>query len=160
MSLLGDFTSVQPSTEAWNALVNLIAWKMSVHKKNPADGFSATSAGFGALWPAGTVVSFPNRIQGHRDLWPTACPGDAFYPRLQELRDAVQPGVGWEGPVVTTTSPTSTTTTTIGSTAFGPGASEVPAPEPPTAPPVSTPPITTPPTTTAPVPSTTSTTTP
>jgi hypothetical protein len=109
VALLGDFTSVQPSSAAWNSMVDLIAWKLSVHKKNPADGFVATSAGFGARWPAGTIVSFPNRIVGHRDLWPTACPGDALYPRLGELRNAVQPKVGWEVP--TTTSTTTTTTT-------------------------------------------------
>ena len=90
-------------------MVDVIAWKLSVHKKNPADGFSATSAGFGARWPEGTTVSFSNRIQGHRDLWPTACPGNAFYPRLQELRDTVQPKVGWDGPVATTTTTTTTT---------------------------------------------------
>lgn len=111
VALLGNFTEVQPSAAAWNAMVDLVVWKLSVHKKNPADGFSATSAGFGARWPAGTTVSFPNRIVGHRDLWPTACPGDAFYPRLPELRAEVQPRVGWEGPVATTTTapPTSTT---------------------------------------------------
>ncbi|MFM8302871.1 MAG: N-acetylmuramoyl-L-alanine amidase [Actinomycetota bacterium] len=94
-ALLGNFTSVQPPAAAWNALVDLLAWKLSVHTKNPADGFTATSAGYGARWPAGTTVSFPNRIVNHRDLWPTACPGDAFAPRLDELRTAVQPKVGW-----------------------------------------------------------------
>ena len=47
----------------------------------------------------------PNAIVGHRDLWPTACPGDAFYPRLGELRNAVQPRIGWEGGGTETTSP-------------------------------------------------------
>jgi uncharacterized protein with LGFP repeats len=114
VALLGNFTSEQPPVAAWNALVDLSAWKLAVHKKNPADGFTATSAGAGARWPEGTSVSFPNRIVGHRDLWPTACPGDAFYPRLPELRTVVQPKVGWDAAAPTTAAPTTTTPTTIG----------------------------------------------
>lgn len=108
----------QVTPAAWNALVDLIAWKLSVHKKNPADGFSATSAGFGARWPEGTTVSFPNRIVGHTDLWPTACPGANMYSRLAELRAAVQPKVGWvTDPVVTTTTVPDTAATTTTTTA-------------------------------------------
>jgi len=112
IALLGDFTAAQPPAAAWSSLVDLIAWKLSLHMRNPADGFQAESAGFGARWPAGTVVSFPNRIVGHTDLWPTACPGAAFYPRLAELRAAVQPKVGWDLPPTTTTTSTTTTSTT------------------------------------------------
>ncbi len=123
VALLGDFTSVQPSPEAWNALVDLLAWKASVHRRDPATGFSTTSAGSGgARWPAGTPVSFPNRIVGHRDLGFTACPGDVFYPRLAALRAAVQPRVGWLGPapgaaasVGPSSSPTGSTPTTVAS---------------------------------------------
>lgn len=119
VALLGRFDprdaepNPQVTPAAWNALVDLIAWKLSVHKKNPADGFTATSGGAGSRWPEGTTVSFPNRIVGHIDLWPTACPGANMYSRMAELRNAVQPKVGWDGPVgTTTTTSTSTTTTT------------------------------------------------
>src|SRR5262245_16258134 len=95
-AFIGDFTAEQPTIEAWNAMVNLLAWKLSIHHVDPSKGFTATSGGAGARWPAGTVVSFPNAIVGHRDLWPTACPGDAFYPRLDELRSDVQPLIGWD----------------------------------------------------------------
>lgn len=114
MAFLGNHTSEQPTTAAWNAMVDLVTWKLSLHHLDPASGFSAVSNGFGARWPAGTKVSFPNRIVGHRDLWPTACPGDAFYPRLPELRAAVQPRVGWQDgapPPPPLGPPTSTTTT-------------------------------------------------
>jgi uncharacterized protein with LGFP repeats len=96
-AFIGDFSSQQPPVAAWNAMVSLLAWKLSLHHVDPSKGFTATSAGAGARWPAGTVVSFPNAIVGHRDLWPTECPGNAFFPRLGELRDAVQPQIGWEG---------------------------------------------------------------
>jgi uncharacterized protein with LGFP repeats len=102
VALLGTYTSDQPPPAQWDALVDLLAWKLSVHKVDPSRGFTATSGGGGSRWPAGTVVSFPNAIVGHRDLWPTACPGDALYPRLPELRGAVQPGIGWPGGPIAT----------------------------------------------------------
>jgi hypothetical protein len=101
-AFIGDYTSEQPTVAGWNAMVSLLAWKLSLHHVDPSKGFTATSGGAGARWPAGTVVSFPNAIVGHRDLWPTACPGDAFYPRMGELRNAVQPQIGWDGSTVTT----------------------------------------------------------
>jgi len=104
-AFIGDYTAEQPPVAAWNAMVSVLAWKLSLHHVDPSKGFTATSGGAGARWPAGTVVSFPNAIVGHRDLWPTACPGDAFYPRLGELRNAVQPQIGWEGGGTETTAP-------------------------------------------------------
>jgi hypothetical protein len=104
-AFIGDFTAEQPPVAAWNAMVSLLAWKLSVHHVDPTRGFTATSGGAGSRWPEGTVVSFPNAIVGHRDLWPTACPGEALYPRVGELRNAVQPQIGWEGGGTTATSP-------------------------------------------------------
>lgn len=114
MAFIGNFTSEQPPAAAWNAMVDLIAWKLSVHLIDPASGFFAVSRGGGSRYPAGEVAAFPNRIVGHRDLWATACPGDAFYPRLPALRAAVQPKVGWDpnAPPTTTTTTTAPTTTT------------------------------------------------
>lgn len=104
---IGDWTAEQPPQAAWDAMLNLLAWKLSVHKVDPNLGFTTTSNGGGSRWPEGTVVSFPSAIIGHRDVWATACPGNAFYPRMAELRAAVQPKIGWD-----TTAPTTTTTTT------------------------------------------------
>jgi hypothetical protein len=95
---IGTWTTEQPPQAAWDAMVNLLAWKLSVHNVDPMLGFTTTSNGGGSRWPAGTVVSFPSAIVGHRDLWPTECPGDAFYPRLGELRQAVQPKIGFDPP--------------------------------------------------------------
>lgn len=106
IAYLGTLTSEQPPQAAWDALVGLLAWKLSVHRVDPSLGFTTTSNGGGSRWPAGTVVSFPTAIVGHRDLWPTACPGDAFWPRLGELRAAVQPRIAWSDPTTTTTSTT------------------------------------------------------
>ena len=61
----GNFTSIQPTSAQWNALVTLTAYLCQTY---------------------GLGVS---AIKGHRDFGQTACPGDAFYPRLGELRNAV-----------------------------------------------------------------------
>jgi uncharacterized protein with LGFP repeats len=112
---IGDWTGAQPPPPAWDAMVNLLAWKLSVHQVNPQLGFSTNSNGGGSHWPAGTPVGFGNAIIGHRDVWPTACPGNAFYPRMGELQAAVQPRVGWAPPAVPVSgpppAPTTTTTT-------------------------------------------------
>ena len=61
----GDFTSIQPTSAQWESLVALIAFLCTRY---------------------GLPVS---AIKGHRDFNSTECPGNAFYPRLQELRNAV-----------------------------------------------------------------------
>ncbi|MGO3846495.1 peptidoglycan recognition protein family protein [Agrococcus casei] len=66
----GNFMSTQPTTAEWNALVALIAYLCQTY-------------GLGV-----------NSIKGHRDFGSTSCPGDAFYPRLQELRNAVSEVLG------------------------------------------------------------------
>ena len=150
IALLGTFTSEQPTAAQWDALVRLLAWKLSTHHVDPSLGFTTTAGNFGgSQYSEGTVVTMANAIIGHRDVDMTECPGAAFYPRLPELRNAVQPRIGWtNNPTTTTTStPTTTvapptTTSTLGMTALNN------APVPTTA-------ASTPPTTAGPTPSTT-----
>lgn len=61
----GNFTDQEPTQAQWDASVWLFAWM-------------AQEAGFGS-----------NRIYGHRDWTATACPGNAFYGRLDEYRSDV-----------------------------------------------------------------------
>lgn len=61
----GTYTSDLPPPEAWEALVELCAW----------------------LCFRGDLDSI--HIAGHRDVRKTACPGDALYGRLADLRHAV-----------------------------------------------------------------------
>lgn len=79
----GDFTSIQPTSAQWESLVALIA-------------FLCTRYGLPV-----------NAIKGHRDFNSTECPGNAFYPRLQELRNAVAARIdgGAEEPPPTTGQP-------------------------------------------------------
>jgi len=112
VALIGSFSTEQPPQAQWSSLVDLLAWKLSLHHVDPSAGFTTTAGSFsGSKFAAGASVSFPNAIVGHQDVDFTECPGAAFYPRLAELRSAVQPKIGWDG-----YAPTTTTTTTVPST--------------------------------------------
>jgi hypothetical protein len=81
-----------------------LRWKFEVHGISPIAPFTTTSDGGGSYYPAGTVVTLPVSLVGHRDLWPTICPGDGIWDHLDELRSQVAYGL--------TTAPTTPTTTT------------------------------------------------
>jgi hypothetical protein len=114
VALIGDYTGTQPPGSQWNALVNLLRWRLSAAGIDPAKGATVTAASSpcGCVkYSPGQAVHFGNALVVHRDLDFTACPGDAFAPRLGELRNAVQVGLKPPPPATTTTKVTTTTTT-------------------------------------------------
>lgn len=76
--VLGDFTQQMPTAEALNQLRDLLAWKICAINANPLGTALHTNSGL--------VL---HRISGHQDGCSTACPGNAFYPMLPALRQAV-----------------------------------------------------------------------
>ena len=84
--LLGDFTSQLPTPAAQASLVKVLAWLAGRYAIDIAPDATTSFISRGSQrWPAGTPVSTPT-IAGHRDMSYTACPGDAFYPMLPEIR--------------------------------------------------------------------------
>jgi N-acetylmuramoyl-L-alanine amidase len=89
VSMIGDYSSVVPSSATVNAITDLLAWKFSIHNINP-----------NAQVPThGTTV---NAIIGHRDAGAisgdtTDCPGNGGYSIVQTVLDQVRPRVafGW-----------------------------------------------------------------
>lgn len=77
--VLGNFTSTTPTEEAVNTLVPLLAWKSCDLDLDPQDFAFHVASGLNLF-----------HISGHRDGCNTACPGDAFYPSLPIIRDAVE----------------------------------------------------------------------
>lgn len=76
--VMGNYTSVPPTPEAVGKLESLLAWKACDVNIDPlGTGYHASSA------------SNLKRISGHRDGCTTSCPGDAFYPDLQNVRQSV-----------------------------------------------------------------------
>ena len=74
--VMGDFTNIEPTEDALDALERLLAWKACDIGADPLDeSFHASS---------GRVLK---HISGHRDGCATSCPGDSFYPLLPEVRE-------------------------------------------------------------------------
>lgn len=63
----GTYTSVTPTTDLYNSLVDTCAWLCAAYSLNPQSA-----------------------IVGHRDFNPTECPGDELYAMLPALRDDVE----------------------------------------------------------------------
>ncbi len=93
IAMIGDHTSVPPTSQTFNALVKLITWKMSVHQMNP-------------FYPVAFRGAILNPIIGHRDAGRvsgdgTSCPGQAGYNILPSLIVTVRPHVAFGYPLGT-----------------------------------------------------------
>jgi hypothetical protein len=64
IALIGNFTAYNPPVPMMNSLERLIAWQANRH---------------------GLAIS-NSTVFGHRDFYPTACPGDSVYSRLSVVR--------------------------------------------------------------------------
>ncbi len=86
--LIGDFTSVQPTLAARDALVRLLAWLAERYSidTSPTATVSFVSRGSNKF-TAGATVTTPT-IAGHRDMTYTECPGNAFYPDVHHRLQA------------------------------------------------------------------------
>jgi hypothetical protein len=83
---LGDFSTEPQSAAALQAMAKLIRWKLPLEGVPTSGRVRLTSAGGSTnRYAAGTSALF-ERISGHRDGNNTACPGDALYAQLPELR--------------------------------------------------------------------------
>jgi N-acetylmuramoyl-L-alanine amidase len=80
--LLGNFTSVMPTTAARTALVNLLAWKAERHGIDPKGASTYVN-------PIDGTTKYLYNISGHRDVSSTACPGQLFYNTFPKLRQDV-----------------------------------------------------------------------
>jgi N-acetylmuramoyl-L-alanine amidase-like protein/repeat uncharacterized protein DUF346 len=95
VALLGTDTL---SSEARSALVKLLAWKLDWHQIDPTAQIQVTSNG-SDKYPEGTVVTV-NTISGHRDVYLTACPGEAIYGQLPQIRNDVAAEIAKFPPMV------------------------------------------------------------
>jgi N-acetylmuramoyl-L-alanine amidase len=83
---IGTFTDAGQTDAALDAMARLIAWKLPLHGA-PVAGQVVLTSGGGDLnrYTSGTPVTL-QRISGHRDGDATACPGNALYAQLPDLR--------------------------------------------------------------------------
>jgi len=87
VAVIGDYGSTAISPAARNALVSLIAWRLDLAHVDPLSKVVRVSAG-NPRYAAGTAVTL-NAISGHRDVYPSSCPGASLYAQLPSIRTAV-----------------------------------------------------------------------
>lgn len=96
VAILGSYGAQVISPAARRALVQLLAWKLSLHGVAVRGRTTVTVDPAGAQFsrfPGGAQVSLP-RVAGHRDADSTDCPGDALYHELGGLRGQAATSAG------------------------------------------------------------------
>jgi N-acetylmuramoyl-L-alanine amidase/FlgD Ig-like domain len=87
VALIGNYNGAGLSSAARASLVKLLAWRLDVAHVDPLSRTSHVSTG-NPKYGRGTSVQL-NAIVGHRDTYPTSCPGNNVYAQLPSIRKAV-----------------------------------------------------------------------
>jgi N-acetylmuramoyl-L-alanine amidase len=87
IALIGNYGSTPITPAARAALVSLLAWRLDLAHVDPASSVVRISSG-NPRYPAGRAVTL-RAVSGHRDAYPTSCPGASLYSQLPSLRAAV-----------------------------------------------------------------------
>ncbi|MGO3696840.1 MAG: N-acetylmuramoyl-L-alanine amidase [Corynebacterium casei] len=90
ISMMGNYSNAQPSTEMLNSVTSIAAWKAANAGFDPSGTVNLTSGGFGgSKFPAGATATAPT-FHGHGDLHNTQCPGGYVIARWDEIRNATK----------------------------------------------------------------------
>ena len=92
ISMMGTYQSEAPSQATLNTVGALAGWQLrraGVTNMSESAGFRPK--GSNPKYRAGTYINLA-RISGHRDTYPTSCPGDAGYSKLPAIRQIAQNG--------------------------------------------------------------------
>jgi N-acetylmuramoyl-L-alanine amidase len=87
VALIGNYDSAAVTPAAKAALVSLLAWRLDLAHVDPLSKVVRISAG-NPRYAAGKAVTL-RAISGHRDTYPTGCPGAKLYALLPAIRAAV-----------------------------------------------------------------------
>jgi hypothetical protein len=87
IAVIGDYSSTSITPAARAALVSLIAWRLDYAHVDPLSSLVRVSSG-NPRYPPGRALTL-KAISGHRDVYPTSCPGNGLYAQLPSIRTAV-----------------------------------------------------------------------
>jgi hypothetical protein len=87
IAVIGEYDSVGISAAARAALISLLAWRLDLAHVDPLSKVVRVSAG-NPRFRAGKAVTL-RAMSGHRDVYPTGCPGAKLYAQLPAIRAAV-----------------------------------------------------------------------
>lgn len=86
VAVIGNYhTDGRPTPTVTNAVSRLAAWKLGQYGGDPTGKVTLEAGGDTGVWNKGDQATL-NTISGHRDAFATACPGDAMYAKLGEIR--------------------------------------------------------------------------
>jgi N-acetylmuramoyl-L-alanine amidase len=87
VAVIGNYSAATVTPAARAALVSLLAWRLDLAHVDPLSRVVRVSTG-NPRYPSGRAVTL-NAISGHRDTYPTSCPGTSLYAQLPAIRRAV-----------------------------------------------------------------------
>jgi len=87
VALIGNYNGAGLTPAERASLVKLLAWRLDLAHLDPLSRVSRVSTG-NPKYSRGTSVQL-NAIVGHRDTYPTSCPGNNVYAELPAIRRAV-----------------------------------------------------------------------
>ncbi|MFD8230342.1 N-acetylmuramoyl-L-alanine amidase [Streptomyces sp. NPDC059696] len=85
VSVLGDYSTAATNTAVRQSVAKVAAWKLGLYGIDPTGTVVLTSGADNGKYKLGQKVTF-HRISGHRDGYPTECPGQHLYDDLPEIR--------------------------------------------------------------------------
>ncbi len=85
VSVLGDYSTAATNAAVRASVAKVAAWKLGLYGIDPTGTTVLTSGADNGKYRLGQKVTF-HRISGHRDGYPTECPGQHLYEDLPEIR--------------------------------------------------------------------------
>jgi uncharacterized protein with LGFP repeats len=85
VAVLGNYNDAISSQPVLDAVAAVAAWKLGLYGYDAAGTVQLTAAADNGLYKKGQKVTL-NRISGHRDGYPTECPGNNLYADLAAIR--------------------------------------------------------------------------
>ncbi|MFF3341765.1 peptidoglycan recognition protein [Streptomyces flavidovirens] len=87
ISVLGNYNTATTTPAVRESVAKVAAWKLGLYGHNPTGTVTLTAGADNGKYKAGQKVLL-NRISGHRDGYPTNCPGNNLYADLPAIRTA------------------------------------------------------------------------
>jgi hypothetical protein len=85
ISVLGDYNKTTANTAVRESVAKVAAWKLGLYGIDPTGTVVLTAGADNGTYRAGQKATL-HRISGHRDGYPTECPGQHLYDDLPEIR--------------------------------------------------------------------------
>ncbi|MET9680377.1 peptidoglycan recognition protein family protein [Streptomyces coeruleorubidus] len=104
ISVLGDYSKTSANTAVRESVAKVAAWKLGLYGIDPTGTVVLTAGADNGKYKAGQKATL-HRISGHRDGYPTECPGQHLYDDLPEIRTLAGKAAKPEEPTPEPTTP-------------------------------------------------------